>query len=614
MTIWHMENLNMRIIIVLLLIALCLPCLAQVTLQSSSVTGAGGAAQSGVYTMLGSAGQTGPPGISASGTLTLAGGFLTWSSYATLVVQHTAVATAASGTAIPITASVAGGSPLATMTLYYRRGGDPAFTSVNMVISGGTGQGTIPLDIVTARGVEYIISASDPGTGGIGRIPASGVNSVQVTVPDPGLTIAALPAEKYRLVSLPLAADNQAASTRLAGPFGAYDNTKWRFFELLANQQYSEYPSVGSMIPGKAFWLITKSGGTFNTGSGRSNLTDRNYAIPLNPGWTFVGDPFNYTIPLAKLARKSGAALDVREYADAWAVESGGIDPFSGYAVANGTTSVDTLFVNPDLSTGSLPKEVEPAVALAAWHVGISAQAGTAVDNDNEVLVSSSASRSLDDMDRPEAPTIGEYVSLYFNHPEWESVFSKYCTDARPIPTEGETWGFEVSTNASRIVDLHFSGLESVPPAYDIWVLDLDLKTSANLRTTSVFQFPGSSEGGVRHLSLIVGSAAYAKQQLTSTGAIPLQYVLSPNFPNPFNPSTVIQYGLPSSSHVLLEVYDLLGRKVTTLVDENQPEGYRTREFDARGFASGVYIYRLTAVPLEGGARFSQVRKMVLAK
>lgn len=604
----------MRLITVLLLIVLCSPCLTQVTQVSWTVAGAGGVAQSGVYTMLGSAGQTGPPGLSTSGVYSFAGGFLTWSGFAALVFQHTAVATAASGTAITVTASVSGGSPLTTMMLYYRRGGDPAFTSLSMTISAGTGQATIPADAVTSRGVEYIIRVNDPASGGQGRIPVSGVNAVQVTLSDPGLQIASLPAEKYRLVSLPINADNPAPGSRIAGSFGAYDNTKWRFFELLANQQYSEFPSVGSMVPGKAFWLITKSGGTFNTGPGRSNLTDRRYAVPLNPGWTFVGDPFNFTIPLAKLSRKSAAALDVRKYADAWQVESGGVDPFSGYAVANGTTSVDTLFVNPDLSTGSLPKPAEPAGELAAWRVGISAQAGTAADEDNEVLVSASASRSLDDMDRPEAPTIGGYVSLYFNHPEWKAVFSRYCTDARPVPVEGETWGFEVSTNASRMVDLRFSGLESVPPAFDIWVVDQDLKTSANLRTTSVFQFPGNGDGGVRHLSLIVGSAAYAKQQLTSTGAIPLQFVLSPNFPNPFNPSTIIQYGLPSSSHVLLEVYDLLGRKVATLVDENEQEGYRTREFDARGYASGVYIYRLTAVPLEGGSRFSQVRKMVLAK
>jgi hypothetical protein len=606
----------MRLHTAILLIALCAQGLAQVTMPGSSVTGAGGVAQSGIYTLLGSAGQTGPPGSSSSGTYLFTGGFLSWSGYSAVSIQHTAPTSATAGTQIQVSSSFQGGSSLTTMALLYRRGGDPAFQSVAMTVTNQDGQATIPGDAVTARGVEYIISASDPASGTQGRMPVSGYYSVQVLTGDPGVRIpAALPAEKYRLVSLPVIAQNPAASSLLTGAFGAYDNTKWRFFELMADQSYSEYPSVSSMSPGKAFWLITKSGGSFSTGQAWSNPTDIQYAVPLNPGWTFVGNPYVFTVPLSKVSRKSLATLDVRRYADTWQVESGGLDPFLGYAVANGNTAIDTLFLNPDLSTGSLPKPAEPPASnQVSWSIGISAQSVIAADADNKALVSATAAKSLDDLDRPEAPPIGDYVSLYFSHPEWHAVFSRYCTDARPVPIDGETWEFAVSSNLRRSVDLRFSGLETVPEAFEVWVVDLSSKTATDIRSSAHHQCVSEGDSQSRLFSLIVGNSAYSKERLRSTGAVPQQYELLQNYPNPFNPTTVIRYALPSSSRVVLEVFDLLGRKVVTLLDEIQPEGFKTKEFDGAGHASGVYIYRLAASPLAGGAHFAQVRKMTLVK
>lgn len=83
---------------------------------------------------------------------------------------------------------------------------------------------------------------------------------------------------------------------------------------------------------------------------------------------------------------------------------------------------------------------------------------------------------------------------------------------------------------------------------------------------------------------------------------------LSQIYPNPFNPSTVISYQLPVSSNVTLTIYDLLGREVTTLVDEYRPAGSYEVEFSAKGLSSGVYLYKLTA------GEFSQIRKMLLLK
>ena len=70
---------------------------------------------------------------------------------------------------------------------------------------------------------------------------------------------------------------------------------------------------------------------------------------------------------------------------------------------------------------------------------------------------------------------------------------------------------------------------------------------------------------------------------------------LTENYPNPFSKTTTIRYSLPEPMHVRLTVFDMLGREVTVLVDEQQDGGIHTVDFDARGVPPGVYVARLQA-------------------
>jgi trimeric autotransporter adhesin len=89
---------------------------------------------------------------------------------------------------------------------------------------------------------------------------------------------------------------------------------------------------------------------------------------------------------------------------------------------------------------------------------------------------------------------------------------------------------------------------------------------------------------------------------------LPQSVELDQNYPNPFNPATTIHYTLPERGHVQLEVFNVAGQRVATLVDTNQPQGTHTAVFDGSGLASGVYMYRIT---VNGQAL---ARKMTLVK
>jgi len=101
----------------------------------------------------------------------------------------------------------------------------------------------------------------------------------------------------------------------------------------------------------------------------------------------------------------------------------------------------------------------------------------------------------------------------------------------------------------------------------------------------------------------------------------PATLIIQENYPNPFNPTTTIQFTLPQEAHVTLTVYDMLGREITTMLDrELMEDGEQEVEFDASNLASGVYYYRIDVETIgneeEGttGQTLTSVRKMLLIR
>jgi hypothetical protein len=108
-------------------------------------------------------------------------------------------------------------------------------------------------------------------------------------------------------------------------------------------------------------------------------------------------------------------------------------------------------------------------------------------------------------------------------------------------------------------------------------------------------------------------NSAYSSLNSIVDASLPVEFAIHQNYPNPFNPITSIKYDLPADAHTVMEIFDITGRHVKTLVDENQTAGFKTVRWDAtngngNNVSAGMYIYQIKS------GLFNESKKMVLLK
>ncbi|MEG8947938.1 T9SS type A sorting domain-containing protein [Rosettibacter firmus] len=139
------------------------------------------------------------------------------------------------------------------------------------------------------------------------------------------------------------------------------------------------------------------------------------------------------------------------------------------------------------------------------------------------------------------------------------------------------------------------------------------IKTNSGLPDNWVYAIAIDSEGN-KWIGTGGGLAVYREGGVIldvnekEENPVSKKFSLYQNYPNPFNPATVIEFDIPEITNVKLEVYDILGRKVKTILDERLEVGRYRVKFDGGDLSSGVYFYVLLT------NKFSSVKKMVLVK
>ncbi len=181
----------------------------------------------------------------------------------------------------------------------------------------------------------------------------------------------------------------------------------------------------------------------------------------------------------------------------------------------------------------------------------------------------------------------------------------KVCMQSSALSNNAQTYVDRgISVNSVAGVDLDgyngaddivvgFSNGEISADANAVWDVHDIFRNGATVPTAIV---GANLQGYIAQTGLVAEKGAErstpSKQQSIET-TLPRELSLLQNYPNPFNPTTIIRFDLPESGPIALKLYDILGRKVLTILEREMKAGYHSVEFEASGFSSGMYFYRL---------------------
>jgi hypothetical protein len=525
----------------------------------------------------------------------------------------------AAGTAVEVRAEVENAAP-GSVEFRYRQGGRDRFAALPMQQRGDAFVASIPADSVTVRGAEFFVTAQD-NRGGVARAPAEDEASVRVRSDRLSFSQAGGTAQSaYRMVSFPTALDDDRLAALFEDSLGPPDNTRWRLFgigngRLAGPDDYEERTDMStSLAPGRALWLITRADAALDSGPATSIRTDQPFRIPLEEGWNLIANPFAFDVPRSNLRAEdtSGSLQDVFGY-DGTFVPRTGTDvlaPYRGYLVRLSDGSSGTLVIEPHLDVGLTSRSASSRLQTD-WILNVEARVQQARDAHNTFGVASDASDGLDRQDGREPPPIGRYVSLAFA-PAAAPTASLW-RDVRPDARTVQFWDAQVRTNVAGVVQLTVTGLSQVPDSYGVWLVDPVQKAAQDLRRSATYHFSAAGDAKPKPLRFVVGPSKAVSDALADRPSSASEVALLPSAPHPIRTHATLRYRLPDAGPVTLELYDLLGRRVSTLVDrQHQSAGLHTlswaAEADGRALSSGTYVLRLHA----GGV--SRTRRLVVVR
>jgi photosystem II stability/assembly factor-like uncharacterized protein len=543
--------------------------------------------------------------------------------------------------------------------IYYREAGetfnDQHKISAELVwisVPGNSGlfpiwRGPISADLLTSNGIDLRIVAED-----------SAGNSTTMTVKD--MTYISQPLSLYgkhlgtsflipggtgsagfRIVSLPMKPGKNEFQASLLGRFGDYgEKGDWMFWRYEGNTQWRSSSNM-ALEDGKGYFLQLRNSGRVSPGGQGTTMKTTAGVLgeisgwQLRPDdWTLIGNPYMVEIQLNQLKLKNRDILlsEVSPYFQVWAYNGGGenngwtnqdisLEPWGGLAIflADSLAGPDTIIFANQQEPWELPlgkKQTSYTDQLAKlsetdWLVQIKVEGDGFSDRQNYFGCRKDARIDQDAYDWYEPPILPGGLSLNFPHPEW-NVSSSYACDIRPATNQGYVWDLSISGEGGTSVSLAFEYLHTVPPGFQILLLDDQTGLVRDLHKQSDISVRLPKEGQGKTLKIIAGTDAFIKNQTNNLPTIPDHFSLNQNYPNPFNPTTVIRYGLPIEGRVTLKIFDLLGREVLALEQDDFHEaGYYEQVVDMQKYGSGIYFYQ---IKVSGEESFGASRKMLLVK
>jgi hypothetical protein len=361
--------------------------------------------------------------------------------------------------------------------------------------------------------------------------------------------------------------------------------------------------------------------------NGQESGSDFNLSARLNPntgGWALLGNPYPTNISWNQLSRSgtSNAVYVWDHNASGWkswngtvgSLNNGEIGAFNGFFVYTMAESPSLNIPKSARSFGDSPFLGKTAAAPASFALKLN---GNGLENKAWMVFDENSSPGFDANDAVKlTPYSGNYILV-------ASVLNNQTLldiDSRPFAEASLEVPVAVKTTNAGTFTLALSDLK-IPDGWQVHLIDHQESRTVDLKSPYTFtmqravkarnseEAPGAPEiaqaDNSPRFTLVISKVVTA---IADESGLPRAFALSQNYPNPFNPSTTIKFELPEAADVQMEVFDLTGRKVATLVQERRNAGYHQVNFNASRLASGMYILRMQTA----GKTF--VKKMTLLK
>jgi len=338
----------------------------------------------------------------------------------------------------------------------------------------------------------------------------------------------------------------------------------------------------------------------------------RTLSYTNNNGWNLIGNPYLIDLDWENACSRTNVddyyyywtGTEYRYYPGGGLTEL--IPPWRGFFIRANAADAAIAMEHPGIAKKGSRNDELPTID---WKIRISAQSlsdGTIKDTQNYIGISGNASQEYDNMDVFKlVPLNDTYLSLSFPHNGWSKNPAPYTQDIRPLNRDEILWDFEIITNKSDDdIELDFELPENVPPEYEIYILDrdrnnrkIDIKTfssytyhtnkltlkktadifNGNLDNPADFSKTASGAHDTRHFTAILKKIK-KKEQIPE--------------------SCIFEYGIPEEGHVAIEIYNILGQKIKTLVNDIKTAGFHKiiwhgNDNSGRNVASGMYICRM---------------------
>ena len=362
----------------------------------------------------------------------------------------------------------------------------------------------------------------------------------------------------------------------------------------------------GTPESGKAYWLLSDKTREVSYNTRSVDLTEDSFELTVNKGWNLISNPFNETINWDSdiflgypVLRWTGYGYNV----------STSLDPGKGYIWWNKYETSQILKIDyyalalPKASK-EIPKENLQKSEKENPILHVFAKIGKAKESlDLQAVVSQSSTDTvLQKQVNVEVPPIPFEISTVYlpnDSLEQEKSFIR-----RLIRYQEN--GIRCLIKADFVDDEWVTWAYSFSEKQEDWESGLIDKQTAKWHPFTSDSVRLKLKKGEHEFVFVSGNQSFTDQ--VKLELLPKEFALHQNYPNPFNPITTIEFSLPESRLVRLEVFDIVGRNVSTLINTQKEAGFHSVQFNGSGLSSGVYLYRIQA------GDFVQVKKLLLVK